>query len=46
MSYDLDQDREVTWIGASSKSSFFYGNMGDCYVWDTELGIINLTTKE
>ena len=46
MSYDLDRDRETTWIGASRNSSFFYGSMGECFVWDAELGIINLITKE
>ena len=46
MSYNLDNDREVTWIGASTNSQIFYGSSGDCYVHDEELGIINLHSKE
>ena len=46
MSYNLDKDREVTWIGASRDAQIFYGTSGNCYVQDETLGIINLHTKE
>ena len=46
MSYDLDRDREVTWLGAEKNSTIFYGSGGQCYVQDEKLGIINLHTKE
>ena len=46
MSYNLDKDREVTWIGASLNSQIFYGSKGQCYVYDEQLGIINLHSKE
>lgn len=46
MSYDLDRDREVTWIGASSDSCIFYGQSGQCFVQDEQLGIINLHSKQ
>ena len=46
MSYDLDRDREVTWLGAERDSKIFYGTTGQCYVQDEKLGIINLHSKE
>ena len=47
MSYNLDKDREVTWIGATRDSKIFYGTGGQsCFVQDEEFGIIDLHTKE
>ena len=47
MSYNLDKDREVTWIGANQESQIFYGASGNsCFVQDEEFGIIDLHTKE
>ena len=46
MSYNLDKDRDHTWIGASLNSQIFYGSKGQCYVYDEQLGIINLHSKE
>ena len=46
MSYDLDNDREVTFICAERNSQIFYDSNGQCYVQDEKLGILNLHSKE
>ena len=49
LSYNLDEDREVSYIGASKDARIFYGSMGnlsECYIRDEQLGILNLHTKK
>ena len=49
MSYNLDKDREVTWLSASRDAKIFFGHSAQgtaCYVYDSEFGVINLHSKE
>lgn len=45
MMYNLDKEREVTFVGAGKNAQIFYSE-NQVYVWDEYLGIINLFDKQ
>ena len=49
MSYNIDREREVTWLSASADAQIFYGENEQgttAYVFDEQYGFINLHSKE
>ena len=46
ISYNLDLDREITWMSADKDAEIFFDRRGECLVLDPQKGITTLHSRQ